>query len=35
MVETKKIEEGKAPDECLFSQEHVKIIKEQYDDRSN
>jgi methylmalonyl-CoA mutase N-terminal domain/subunit len=35
MQESKKIAEGKAPDECLFSQEHVKIIKEQYDDWFN
>ena len=35
MQESKKIEESKSPDECLFSQEHVKIIKEQYDDWFN
>jgi hypothetical protein len=35
MQESKKIAEGKAPDECLFSQEHVKIIKEQYEDWFN
>jgi methylmalonyl-CoA mutase N-terminal domain/subunit len=31
----KKIKEEKAPDECLFSQEHLKTIKAQYGDWFN